>query len=86
MNFNIVDNIGAPMFQVDNNPYLWIGSLGRVIDIRLNIGSLGAPLYIESIDDNGIIRNISVSEYIRYVEQIERGIKRQSVLEDILND
>lgn len=87
MNFNIIDNLGVPMFQVDySNPYLWIGNLGSAVDIRTYTGSLGAPLIVNGMDDDGRIMDMTIQEYIKYVEYLERSIKRQLVLDSLVND
>jgi hypothetical protein len=87
MNFNIIDNLGVPMFQVDySNPYLWVGNLGSTVDIRTYTGSLGSPLIVHGMDDDGRIMDMSIQEYIKYVEYLERSIKRQLVLDSLVND
>ena len=87
MNFNIVDNLGIPMFQVDySNPFLWVGNLGSIVDIRTHIGSLGAPLIVYGIDDDGRVRDMTVQEYIQYIEYLERSKRRSIILEDMIND
>lgn len=87
MSFNIIDNLGIPMFQVDfNDPYHWIGNLGSTIDVRTHVGSLGAPLVVCMMDDNGRTTDMTTQDYVRYIEQLEKGIRRSIILEDLIND
>lgn len=87
MSFNFIDNLGVPMFQVDySNPYLWVGNLGNTIDIRIQTGSLGAPLIVYGMDDDSRVINMTITEYINYIEQLERSRKRGLILEDLIND
>jgi hypothetical protein len=88
MTFYFVDNFGVPMIQSDlNNPYLWVSNSGIEIDIKNNnIGSLGAPIIGYQIDNNNIVKYLSIKDYIDYIDYLEKAKKRNILINYLLND